>query len=295
MLPPKYFYDERGAGLFERICELPEYYLTRVETGILAERAGEIAAAIGPNACVIEFGSGSGRKTRILLGQLDRPAAYVPIDISGAQLAQFARELRTEFPALPVLPVAADYTVAPILPAGMPAPRRTVAFFPGSSIGNLDAAAAEQFLRRVRDLCGESGALLVGADLHKDPATLELAYNDPQGVTAAFNLNLLARINRECGADFPLDAFAHRAVYDRRRQRIEMRLVCGRGCEVHVPLDGAASPHATFAFGAGDYLITEHSHKYTRESFAALAARSGWSVRACWTDAEAWFSVWLLG
>lgn len=291
-LSPKYFYDETGARLFERITQLEAYYPTRTELGILQRHIGEIAAAVGAGVQVVEFGSGSGLKTRLLLQHLAAPAAYLPVDISRAQLRQLAHELAGEFPALQILPVCADYTRAWTLPRTADA-SRTVAFFPGSTIGNFERAEAIAFLERVRALCGPGGGLLVGADLEKDRATLERAYDDPEGVTAAFNLNLLARINRECGADFDLSAFRHRAFYDEAHHRIEMRLVAARRTTATLPAQAAAPP-LTFSFDAGDFVTTEYSHKYTPASFAALAAAAGWEPERVWTDERCWFSVWLL-
>ena len=292
-LPPKYFYDDRGARLFERITELEAYYPTRTELGILHRAMPEIAAAIGSGARIIEFGSGSGEKTHILLDGLMSPAAYLPIDISRAQLVEFAERTQQEYPDLEVLPVCADYTRELTLPASTRSSARTVAFFPGSTIGNLSRGDAESFLQRVRELCGEDGKLLIGVDLEKDRAVLERAYNDPEGVTAEFNLNLLRRINQECGADFELDGFRHLAVYDEAEGRIEMRLVSRRHQRVHLPAH-AGGDARTLEFAEGGYIVTEHSHKYSIASFGALAARAGWAVEHCWTDERGWFGVFLL-
>jgi L-histidine Nalpha-methyltransferase len=294
-IPPKYFYDEQGARLFERICRLPEYYPTRTEMRILEEHGAAIAAEVGPSARIVEFGSGSGDKTKILLRHLAQPASYVPIDISAEQLYEFADELRSEFTGLRVQPLAGDYSADISLPDAVPGTARTVGFFPGSTIGNFEVAEAERFLQRARELCGPGSAFIVGADLHKDAAVLERAYNDAEGVTAEFNLNLLRRINRECGADFPLDAFSHRAIYDEQLMRIEMHLVCMAGCVVHVPYGRGRPGAAAFRFEPGEYILTEYSHKYTPDSFTDLAASGGWSVHGFWTDAENRFSVWLLG
>jgi dimethylhistidine N-methyltransferase len=291
-LPPKHFYDDAGALLFERITQLDEYYPTRVETGILRRHAAEMARLIGPRVRLVEFGSGSGAKTRIVLEQLEQPTSYVPIDISHRQLLAFADSVSADFPAIAVLPVNADYTSAVQLPADQQA-RRTVAFFPGSTIGNFEPDEAEVFLRHVAGLCGPGGQLLIGADLHKDRQVLEQAYNDAQGVTAAFNLNLLGRINRECGANFDSAGFRHHAFYDEQRHRIEMRLVCTRGQQVSLPA-GGGSTAATFEFYPGDYIITEYSHKYTTAAFASLVARAGWQATRVWTDEHHWFAVWLL-
>ena len=293
MLPPKYFYDERGARLFERITELEAYYPTRTEVGILEARVEEIAARIGPGSRVVEFGSGSGIKTRILLRHLADPVAYVPVDISRGQLAEFALSVAAEHPALEVLPVCADYTGAYALPATARPSRRTVAFFPGSTIGNFEPREAVAFLRHAHELCGPGGALLIGVDQWKDPEIIERAYNDPEGVTAEFNLNLLRRMNRECGADFDLAAFDHHASFDEEHGRIEMRLVSARDQTVTLP-PHEGTPGAVVRFDEGDFVTTEYSYKYRPERFRALAAEAGWAVEACWTDDRAWFGVWLL-
>jgi dimethylhistidine N-methyltransferase len=291
-LPPKYFYDDRGAQLFERIMELDEYYLTRTELGILERHIGEMAALAGPRARVIEFGSGSGAKTRILLEHLEAPASYVPIDIARTQLLAFADSVARRMPDLQVLPVWADYTAAVTLPPARAA-SHTLAFFPGSTIGNFEPAEAEAFLRRVWRLCGPGGQLLLGADLHKDRAVLEPAYNDAAGITAEFNLNLLARINRECGTDFDSSCFRHFAFYDDAHQRIEMRLVCTRDCTVLLP--ARHRQRATRSeFAAGDFIITEYSYKFDPAAFARLAERTGWTVQRAWFDERQWFGVWLL-
>jgi len=288
-LPCKLLYDERGAELFERITTLDAYYPTRTELGIFQRALPEIAAAIGPHARVVEFGSGSGRKTRLLLHALDRPAAYAPVDISRAQLDATAASLAGEFPALHVTPVAADYTAdfqLPLLPVSA---GPTLAFFPGSTIGNFEPEEALRFLRHIASLVGDDGALLIGVDLVKDIATLERAYNDPQGVTAAFNLNVLSHVNHICGTDFRLPHFHHRAIYDPRASRIEMRLVCRHAHVVRVP----GSPAPLF-FRPAEYIVTEHSYKYQPAAFSDLARSAGFSVQASWTDPRRWFGVYLL-
>ena len=292
-LSPKWFYDDAGALLFERIMQLEEYYPTRTELVILQRHAAELATLIGPRARVVEFGSGSGAKTKVVLERLQEPASYLPIDISRRQLLAFADSVSAAFPGLEVLPVCADYTGEVRLPASDARPARTVAFFPGSTIGNFELPGAERFLRRVAKLCGAGGQLLVGTDLHKDRTVLEQAYNDAAGITAAFNLNLLARINRECGANFDLAGFRHRAWYDDAQRRIEMRLVSIRSQAVMLP-PGGGMRAARFEFGAGDHIITEYSHKYTTSAFAQLAARTGWRVERVWTDERHWFATWLL-
>ena len=292
-LPPTYFYDDAGALLFERITQLEAYYPTRTELSILRRHLPELADAVGVNARIVELGSGSGMKTRLLLRHLHAPASYLPVDVSRAQLHQLALSLAADFPSLEIRPVCADFTREWSLPRTVAQPARTVAFFPGSTIGNFEAGDAVALLARVRRLSGPGGGLLIGADLHKERATLERAYNDPDGVTAAFNLNLLRRINRECGADFELDAFRHHAFYDEARRRIEMRLVATRPVVVTLPGPGTGAAIA-FEFRPGDAITTEYSHKYTLASFGALAAAAGWAAERIWTDERAWFSLWLL-
>jgi dimethylhistidine N-methyltransferase len=294
-LPPKYFYDERGARLFERICELEEYYPTRTETRILRSGAPEIATTLGTGFRLVEFGSGSGIKTRILLENLRGLKSYIPVDISREQLVHYAISVSELFPELEVVPVCADYTAEWALPDPVGPLPRTVAFFPGSTIGNFEPAEAEAFLERVGRLCGPDGRLLIGVDLKKEAAVIESAYNDVAGVTAAFNLNLLERINRECGADFEPDAFEHHAPYDEARGRIEMRLVSRRAQTVRIGGDAAASPLLAVDFMPGEHIVTEYSHKYAPAEFGALAARSGWRLEEMWTDRREWFGVFLLG
>ncbi|WP_454727577.1 MULTISPECIES: L-histidine N(alpha)-methyltransferase [Cupriavidus] len=291
-IPPKYFYDAAGSTLFDRICELPEYYPTRTELAILAGHAREIAAHIGPRADLIEFGAGSLTKVRRLLDAFapaDLPRRFLPLDISGAHLHEAARRLRADYPALAVQPVVADYMAPfalPDAPGASGARARPVGFFPGSTIGNFSPAEALRFLRLAARLLA-GGGLLVGVDLVKAPATLHAAYNDSQGVTAAFNLNLLSRINRETGADFDLGGFAHYAFYEPVRRRIEMHLVSRRAQTVTV----AGRPHR---FAEGDTIHTENSHKFTIEGFRALAAEAGFRPGTVWTDERRLFSVhWL--
>jgi dimethylhistidine N-methyltransferase len=292
ILPPKYLYDETGARLFERITELEAYYPTRTELGIFERHAEEMAQCLGPECRVVEFGSGSGIKIRILLEDLERPTAYIPVDISRAQLLEFARSVREEFPGLDVHPVAADYTAEFKLPVPAEASRRTAVFFPGSTIGNFEPAEAEAFLRRTATLCGPGGACLIGVDLAKDPEVIERAYNDPEGVTAEFNLNLLRRIDRECGADFDLSFWRHEAPYVEEKSRIEMRLVSTRSQTVTIPAD--PSPPHQIHFEEGEYITTEYSYKYGIEDFTALATRSGWQAERLWTDEKKWFGEWVL-
>ena len=291
---PKYLYDERGAHLFDEITRLDAYYPTRTEIGILRAHIFEIAEAIGTRARIVELGSGSGFKTRLLLRHLDAPASYVPVDISRTQLMDFALTIAREVGGLRVSPVCADYTGDWVLPVPGAGVSRTVAFFPGSTIGNLDADEAPRFLQRLGQVCGVEGGLLVGADLQKDRRTLERAYDDPEGVTAAFNLNLLERMNRECGTNFDRTAFGHHASYDEEHRRIEMRLVCERDMLVNLPAGNGSGSSLTILFERGEFIVTEYSHKYTLEGFRALIESAGWSVQRVWTDARQWFSVWLL-
>ena len=281
-LEAKYFYDERGSKLFDAITALEEYYPTRAEAALLQTHAAEIAAFVGPGACLVEFGSGSSVKTRILLDALPDLACYVPIDISGAHLIATAEALAGDY-SFPVVPVAGDYTGDLALPAAVPAARR-VGFFPGSTIGNFDPDQATAFLQQARRLLGAGARFLIGADLQKDTGRLVAAYDDAEGVTAAFNLNLLARINRELGGDFDLDAFRHEARYNAAAARIEMHLVSRRAQTVSVA-------GRRFGFAEGETIHSENSYKYTLESFAALAQEGGWTVAAQWRDPEGLFSL----
>ncbi|WP_235974121.1 L-histidine N(alpha)-methyltransferase [Luteimonas deserti] len=286
-LPSKYFYDAEGSRLFEAITRQPEYYLTRVELALMETALGPIAQAAGPDVHVVEFGSGSGRKTELLLAGLDHPVAYTPIEISRTALMDSVTRLGQSFPDVQMLPVCADFTRPVPLPAAQHRSRRTLVFFPGSTLGNFREAESVQLLASMRDTMGEAGCALVGIDLDKDPAVLEAAYNDLAGVTAAFTLNLLARLNREIGSDFALDAFHHRAVYARERMRIETALVSDRAQTVHV------GEHA-FAFEAGEAMQVEISQKYTDASFAALAARAGLRVTHGWNDPTGAFGLRLV-
>jgi dimethylhistidine N-methyltransferase len=283
-LPPKYFYDERGSALFEAICRLPEYYLTRAELAIMRDHADEMARHVGPDCAVIEYGSGSGRKTRLLLKALS-PVAYVPIDIARAQLQATAAEIASEFPGLAVTAVCADYSRPFRLPrlAALP-PRRRMVYFPGSTIGNLSLPEAAAFLANARRLVGPGGGMLVGVDLKKDPARLNAAYNDARGITAAFNLNLLSRINRELDADFDLASFRHHAFYNDALGRIEMHLVSLGDQRVRVGRAG-------FGFRGGETIHTENSYKYSVDEFGALASSAGFDPGRCWTDGARQFAV----
>ncbi len=283
-LAPKYFYDERGCELFEAICEAPEYYLTRAETQLMRDRAGAMARRLGPGCMVIEHGCGSGHKTRILLDALE-PAAYVPIDIAREQLKETSAGIARDFPGLPVVAFCADYLRPLALPEidGIPS-RRKVVYFPGSTIGNLIPAEAAVFLGNVRHLVGPGGGLLIGVDLKKDAARLNAAYNDRQGITAEFNLNLLARINRELGADFDLAAFRHQAFYNEPPGRVEMHLLSLKDQRVSI------GGHV-IRFRAGETIHTENSCKYSVTGFKALASGAGFEPVECWMDAERLFAV----
>ncbi|WP_116134800.1 L-histidine N(alpha)-methyltransferase [Trinickia diaoshuihuensis] len=288
-IAPKYFYDAEGSALFDRICQLPEYYPTRTERRILERHGREMTSVIGQQADIIEFGAGSLEKIRILLRSFDAralPRRYFPIDISGEHLEEASRRLHADCPWLEVRPVAADYMKEAELSALDASTGRRVGFFPGSTIGNFDADEAHAFLRLAARLL-EGGGLLVGVDLVKDPQTLHRAYNDEQGVTAAFNLNLLRRANTELGADFDLRQFVHYAFYDPRRSRIEMHLLSRCAQTVHVA-------GRDFSFAEGESLHTENSHKFTIEGFRKLAASAGFRPGAVWTDEARLFSVhWL--
>ena len=312
-IAPKFFYDQRGSGLFEKICELPEYYPTRTETAILRQHADEIAdlisggsgdglikssiretncepsgdsdPALAGTPILIEYGSGAGRKTRILLDALGGQGVYVPIDISKQHLLESAAEPASAYPRLRVVAVCADYSKPFSLPSDLAVlGRRRVAFFPGSTIGNFDPPEAEAFLKRVVKLVGPGGALLLGVDLKKDPAVLDAAYNDAAGITAQFNLNLLDRMNREMGADFDLAGFRHRAFYNEPLGRVEMHLESLRDQTVRVA-------DRSIGFGQGETIHTENSYKYSVDETHRLAAKAGLNAGRIWTDADQLFSV----
>lgn len=284
-LLPKYFYDEEGSRLFDQICELPEYYVTRTELAILRDRAGELDGLVPDGAALVEPGAGSSVKVRILLDAMPSLSACVPLDISGEHLHASAARLAEDYPALDVRPVVGDFTTGIDLPDGLDETPKLL-FFPGSTIGNFDPEEAGALLAAMRGVPGVVG-LVIGVDLRKDPERLVAAYDDPQGVTAAFNLNLLTRMNRELGTDFDADAFRHEARWNDGDSRIEMHLVST--CEQVVSLDGAR-----FDFAAGESIHTENSHKFSIESFGELAASAGWRSGRAWTDPERLFSVHLL-
>ena len=283
-LPCKYFYDERGAALFQKICEQPEYYITRTEIDILDRHRAEIAANLGPQIDLIGLGTGSGTKTRILIEALEKPAVYIPVDISEKQLRKSAALFRKTFPDLEILPVCADYLQPVVLPATRHKAARNVVYFPGSTIGNFEPGEATQFLRRIAKVCHRSGALLIGVDLRKDRNVIEAAYNDTAGVTAQFNLNLLARANRELGADFDLQRWRHQAVYNSDAGRVEMYLISQVDQAVHI------GDH-TFGFRSGEKIITEFSYKYAPEGFAALAREAGFEFQKMRTEDARLFGV----
>ena len=283
-LPCKFFYDERGSALFDEICELDEYYPTRTELAIMERHAPAMARHIGGDCLLVEYGSGSSVKTRLLLDHLESPAAYVPLDISKEHLMRSAADLAAAYPSLEVIPVCADYSREYDLPSPRRAAAHRTVYFPGSTIGNFHPPDAREFLHGIAEVCGRGGGLLIGVDLKKDRATLERAYDDARGVTAAFNLNLLERINRELGADFELARFRHEAVYDEEAGRVEMRVVSLE--EQVVSLGGEA-----FALEEGERIRTECSYKYSVGEFAALAASAGFGVDEVWTDPERRFSV----
>ncbi|MGZ4962144.1 MAG: L-histidine N(alpha)-methyltransferase [Limisphaerales bacterium] len=286
-LPCKFLYDEKGSRLFNEICELDEYYPTRTENQILRENIHEIAGSIGWGCRLVEFGSGTSAKTRHLLTHIQRISSYIPIDISGPQLLESAAQLAEEFPDVEINPLEADYTEIAQLPNTSRKPRRTVAFFPGSTIGNFEPAAATAFLRNIALLCARDGGLLIGIDRKKEKRTLEAAYNDRKGITAAFNLNILERANRELGADFDLSSFRHRAPYNETHGRIEMHLVSTRPQIAHL---GSQE----FSFERGEYITTEYSYKYAVTDFAGLALRAGFRLVKSWEDPDRLFSVLFL-
>jgi len=293
-LPCKYFYDARGSELFEAICGLEEYYVTRTELAIMRSSAQEIAAHVGSRVRIVEFGSGSGIKTQILLDALDAPVTYVPIEISREPLEASAAQLRSRHPDLEVVPLCADYT-APITIAASDV--RTVVYFPGSTIGNFHPHDALTFLSRMKTIAGDGGAILIGVDCEKDAAVLERAYDDARGITAAFNLNLLQRINSELitgdsstgdainsGGGFDIAQFRHRAVYNLARHRIEMHLVSD--CQQSVTIGGR-----TFDFAADEFILSEVSYKYSTQRFSGLAVEAGLKVVKTWTDSDGAFGL----
>ena len=283
-LPCKFFYDEQGAELFQQICDLPEYYITRTEIEILRLHGADMAMALGPQIELIGLGTGAGTKTRILLEELRDPLVYVPIDISKEQLEKSSARFREMFPSLQILPVCADY----LEPFELPLPRqlssRSVVYFPGSTIGNFEPDAAGEFLTRLAELAGDGGGLLIGVDLQKDRPVLERAYNDSSGVTAEFNKNLLARVNRELGADFNLRRWQHHTIYNSAEGRIELYLISEIAQVVRIA-------GREFDFRAGEEILTEYSYKHTIPGFIGLARQAGFRFEQVWTDDARWFGV----
>jgi L-histidine Nalpha-methyltransferase len=283
-IPCKFLYDARGSALFEEICRLPEYYPTRTEIAILEENSADIAAQMGPHCRLIEFGSGASQKVRILLHALDRPAAYVPVDISREHLRDAATSLAEDFPSVPVIAVCADYTRAFPLPPLPGAKGKRVGFFPGSTIGNFEPDAAAAFLSNYARILGPGGEMLIGVDLKKDTEILDAAYNDRAGVTAAFNLNLLERANRELDGDLDLDRFEHLAFYSEAEGRVEIYIRSLADQQARIA-------GSRFHFSKDELIHTEYSYKYSVEDFRALAARAGFRPVDTWTDPGELFSV----
>jgi dimethylhistidine N-methyltransferase len=286
-LPSWLFYDARGSQLFEQICEQPEYYLTRAEIALLEAHAGEIAQTLGPDVRLVEYGSGNALKTRLLLEHLQSPVCYVPVEISPEYLRDSVRRLAGHFPSLSMQPLCADFTRPLRLPIPPAAPRRTVLYFPGSTIGNFEQRDAIEMLRKMRNEMGDAGGILIGVDLKKDTPTIEAAYNDRAGVTAEFTLNMLVRLNRELGSDFDLGAFHHRARYNVLAGRIETHLVSARQQQVRVG-------RMLAGFDEGEAMLVEYSCKYSVEDFAGMAGKTGLEVAEAWFDPARMFCVMYL-
>ena len=286
-LPCKFFYDEHGSALFDRICELDEYYVTRTEIAIMDEYADEMAEVIGPDSLIVEYGSGSATKTRILLEHLQTPAGCVLVDISREHLLRVASDMAGDFPEIEILPVCANFTEPFGLPGAEKAAARAVGYFPGSTIGNFAPEEAKSLLRNIAEVCGERGGLLIGVDLKKDSRLLEAAYDDSEGVTAAFNLNLLMRMNRELNTDFEVDRFRFRSFYNEEKGRVESYLVSKSVQTVHVGGE-------EFRFEKDETIHTENSHKFSLDEFAALAAETGFRVENVWMDKNRMFSIQFL-
>jgi dimethylhistidine N-methyltransferase len=282
-LPSRWLYDQLGSELFEEITRLDEYYLTRTETAILRRHAEEMAALCGEGAVLLEYGAGAAIKSEILINALHAPRLYAPIDIAADFLGETVERFRGRFPELPTRPIIADFTVDFDIPADVPARPRS-AFFPGSTLGNLGPVDACALLRRMREHVGSSGKAIIGVDLRKDIQTLIAAYDDKQGVTAAFNLNLLVRINRELQGDFALDGFAHEARWNERESAIEMHIVS-------LTAQVVSAAGSRFAFAEGETIHTETCRKFDVAGFAHSAQRSGWRVHKLWTDPAGLFAV----
>jgi dimethylhistidine N-methyltransferase len=283
-LPCKYFYDQRGSALFDRICDLDEYYVTRTELQIMQRCAREMGEQIGPGVMLVEYGSGSSIKTRILLDHLIDPVAYCPVDISRDHLLATARGLAADYPDIEILPVCADFTRPFVLPVPARRPTHAAVYFPGSTIGNFEPAEAKQLLAQIAPLCGEGGGLLIGIDLQKDTRIIEAAYNDREGVTDQFNRNILQRINRELGGDFAVEQFQHSAKYETKQQRVSISLVSRQDQTITIR-------DRSFRVRANEAIHTEYSHKYTIDGFAELAGQVGLELHRSWTDARQFFGV----
>jgi L-histidine N-alpha-methyltransferase len=284
MISPKYFYDERGSQLFDAITHLPEYYPTETEFAILHDNIDEIAEFVGSRACLIEYGSGSSRKTRVLLEHLHDLAAYMPVDISEDHLLASADKIRADFPELDVLPVVADFTKQFAVPHSRVTRARNIVYFPGSTIGNFTNDVAQQLLDVMYEEAGENGAMLIGVDLQKESALIERAYNDSAGLTAEFNLNMLTHLNREFGFDFDVGAYSHSARYDEKEGRMVIELISAREQVISVGDE-------RIDIADGEAILTEYSHKYTLEGFATMAEKAGFKVAKVWMDTERLFSV----
>ena len=280
----KYFYDEQGSRLFDQICELDEYYLTRTELAIMRQHAAEMAEQLGRGIALVEFGSGSSVKTKILLDHLYEPTAYMPLDISEEHLLKTAVRLRKAYAEIEIIPIVADFTMGFELPSTKRPYSHAAVYFPGSTIGNFTPSQANQMMRRIGGILGHDGGLLIGIDLQKDPAVIEAAYNDAQGVTEEFNLNVLHRINRDLNADINVDQFRHKAVYNQHRGRVEISIVCQTDETIQI------DDHE-FVMRKGEEILTEYSHKYTIDGFAELAADAGFSMHKYWTDEHDLFAV----
>ena len=286
-IPSKYFYDLRGSLLFDQICEVEEYYPTRTETAIMRRYGRMMAACIGGNARLVEYGSGSSLKTRILLNELTELDSYLPIDISRDHLHATAKDLATEYPQHAIKPLVGDFTKPLCLPESSSPKMKTCIYFPGSTIGNFTHSEASDLLHAMRATAGNHGSLLIGFDLLKEKSILEAAYNDRDGITAQFNLNLLSRINRELDAQIDVSKFEHRAIFNQQVGRIEMRL--RSRCNQSIRVDDQF-----FHINEGDEILTEYSHKYTVEGFTTMADEAGWSCRAVWFDPKKYFAVMYL-
>lgn len=283
-LPCKYLYDQRGSQLFDQICELEEYYVTRAELEIMETHAESIANQIGPSVKLVEYGSGSSVKTRILLDSLDQPVAYVPVDISRTHLLRTANDLQTTYPNIEILPVVADFTQHFKLPRSTRPASHVALYFPGSTIGNFTPADAGRLLQGMSNMLGDQGGLLIGIDLQKERSVIEAAYDDAHGVTADFNLNLLHRINRELEGSFDVDRFEHKAIYNSDAHRVEISMVSL--CDQQVQIAGS-----TIAFRSGEEILSEYSHKYTIDGFATFASKYGFALHHAWTDNRDYFAV----